>query len=702
MDSAVSVHRDPDEAGAAFPLSSPQRGMWLAQRMTPGVPVCIAQYVELHGPLDLELLAEASLTAGREFQSTFSRIVEVDGEPFQVVDPSLGLSTGFVDFRGTPDPAAAAHAWMERDYTSPIDPTRDLLARSAVLQIGEQDYLCYSRIHHIALDGYGATTLVNRVAELYTATVEGRSPEPSQAADLRTLYAIDQHYRSSPRFESDHAYWMQRVAEFGEGSSLSPVVAPAVAKSTLAGGFLSDRAVGRLEHSDEVFGVPAATMVVAALGCYLARMTGQERVLVNLPVSGRTTAVLRRSGGMLATVAPLQVSEQPGDTLAAVLQRVQLEVMGALRHQRYTLDDIRRETGDRKSTLLLAGPMVNVMLFHPKIVLGDMTGEFHVVTSGPVDDLLVNVYRSGTPEKTVVEFRGNPGRYTDEGLRAHHRAFVALLEDFLAGDTEDRIGDLHAETAAEGARLRRKTARLDYWRTTLDGLSAHRLLRTDRPVPPHAGLPHDGCITLRLPAELHQRIRTLGGDYSFGGDCAFAGLSVVHTALIALLARLSATDDIAIGATVAVPHRWPVILRTRVDAACSFAELLAHARATESAAFADAEVPFDEVAEVLDLPHPPTGPYPFEVVLEFADARDRTAMCDPDLRVRYTEHPDGTDLEMTFATALVEPGTIQMFADRLARLLADATLRPDVPVGDLEVFAPTELSGLVPAQGGPA
>ncbi|WP_236581178.1 condensation domain-containing protein, partial [Rhodococcus sp. T7] len=322
----------------AFPLSSAQRGMWLAQRLAPDVALCIAQYVELHGPLDLELLNEASLAAGREFQSTFLRIFEVDGEPFQVVDPTIELSTELVDFRTANDPVGAAHAWMDGEYTSPIDLRRDMLARSAVLQVGEQDYLWYSRIHHVALDGYGAMTLVNRIATLYTAATEGRSPEPNRAADLRTLYAIDQGYRASHRFESDHTYWAERVAEMPAGASLSPVVAPAVAKSALVTSALSDEAASRLARSDDVFDAPAAAVVVSAFGSYLARMTGSDEVLVNLPVSARTTVMLRRSGGMLVTVAPLRVSTRSDDTLANLIQRVRWEVTGALRHQRYTLE----------------------------------------------------------------------------------------------------------------------------------------------------------------------------------------------------------------------------------------------------------------------------------------------------------------------------------------------------------------------------
>ncbi|MCQ4122724.1 non-ribosomal peptide synthetase, partial [Rhodococcus tibetensis] len=695
MDSPTSSDPHTDSLGVGFPLSSAQRGMWLAQRLTPEVPLDIAQYVEVHGAVDVALLDEASVRAAREFHSPFLRVFEVDGEPFQAVDPSLELSTDYVDFSAAADPVAAAHTWMEDDYTRPLDPTSDVLAASAVLQVGEQHYLWYSRIHHIALDGYGAMTMVNRIAALYTAAVEGRSPEPNPAADLHTLYSLDQQYRSSSRFEADHDYWVQRIAEFEEGSSLSAVVSPAVAKSIVLTTSLSDDAADRLTHSDEAFGVPAAAVVVAAFGCYLARRSGREKVLVSLPVSGRTTTVLRRSGGMLVSLAPLQVSAPPEDSVGEMLHRAQMELLGALRHQRYTLEDIRRDAGGRSSARRLTGPMVNVMLFHPEITLGAVTGEFHVVTSGPVEDLLVNVYRSGTPEKTLVEFRGNPHRYTEEELSRHHHAFVALLQELLGARPEDATADVHPETAIEGARRRRKVAQLDYWKQALDSLPGDNILPSDHPRPLDHTLVADGRVDLHIPAELHRRM------HAVDADCRFAAFSVIHTGLVALLSRLGGTDDIAVG-TSRGSGRGPLILRTRVDRARTFTDLLGRVRDTELGAYTHADVPFDEIAEALGRREEWSGRYPFQVGLEFVGTgTDGSPSASADLSIVCTAHPDcsGVDIQLLFATAVFEPVTVQRFGDRLVRLLDAATIDAAIAVGDLDILTPAERGDLVPVLG---
>ncbi|MDV7266559.1 condensation domain-containing protein, partial [Rhodococcus oxybenzonivorans] len=227
----------------AFPLSSVQRSMWFAQQLSPTVPKFIAQYVELRGHIDLDLLSEAAVRAAHEFQSPFLRLLDVDGEPYQMVDPTIDPSIGFRDFRGEADPLATAKAWMDEDCATPLRLTRDRLVEMTVLQIGEQHYLWYTRIHHVALDGYSGMTMANRVAALYTSLVEGTEPEPNRALDLRELYDLDQKYRSSSRFENDRKYWAERIVGIEHGSTLATHDAPAAAQSRLESATLSEAAL---------------------------------------------------------------------------------------------------------------------------------------------------------------------------------------------------------------------------------------------------------------------------------------------------------------------------------------------------------------------------------------------------------------------------------------------------------------------------
>ncbi|OWY79479.1 condensation domain-containing protein, partial [Rhodococcus sp. BUPNP1] len=569
-------HRRPQIPAGAFPLSSAQRAIWFAQQLAPEVPVCIAQYVDLRGAPDLDLLRRCGYRAGAEFQSAYLRVVDVDGEPVQYVDPTVEDRNDIplLDFRGAPDPMTAAHEWMTADYATPVDLANDLLVNMTILQVADDRFLWYARIHHVALDGFAAMTMVNRIAALYTAEIEGREAEPSKAADLRALYDWDRDYRTSERYRTDRDYWIERVAGLEDGSTLAHRDAPTAAVSLLSSHTLPDELVDALTAVDDEPGLSSTAAVIAAFACYLARMTGRDDVMINLPVFARTTAMARRSGGMLVNTAPLHIFVEPGDTRTDLVRRVQLELTGALRHQRFSLEDIRRETGAAGDPYRYAGPMVNVMLFRQEIVLGDIRGEFHIMTSGPVEDLLVNIYQSGDPARTFLDFRGNPHRYDEDELRTHHDRFVDLLDDFLRSAPDRAVAAIHPASVTLGEQRRRAAAAAGFWRERL--ADAPERLELPRPVTaPADDTPIDVEDRLAVTAAaLAARFATTEGG---APDATIA--AVLHAATAALTARLTGHDDVLVG----VAHDGRVLpLRVAVDPAEPFAELVRRVRTLDA------------------------------------------------------------------------------------------------------------------------
>ncbi|CDZ89497.1 non-ribosomal peptide synthetase [Rhodococcus ruber] len=432
------AHLGAPQPTGAFPLSAAQRGIWFAQHLAGDTPVNIAQYVDITGDLDLDALETAARAVGREFGTGFLRILEEDGHPFQTV-VHTGERLTVVDLRGEADPVAAARDWMERDYTAPVDMCTDRLTVTAVLRVGDNRWFWYARIHHIALDGVGAMTLVARTAERYTATVTGTTVHAPRTAALPDIVAADEAYRRSPRFETDRAYWTEHLAGLSDPVSLAGRGAPADAHPLLVGAELPPDTEQALRDAAARRGSSLAPLVVAAFGTYLARMTGHDEVMLSLPVSARTTAVLRRSGGMLANVVPLRLRTDAA-TVASVIAAAELELTGALRRQRYRQEDIARDLGLTGDHAAGFGPSVNLMLFDHQVRLGALTGRVHVLTSGLIEDLFVNLYPGG--HSTHLDFQANPNLYTRDELAAHHRRFLAFLHRFATADPGRRLTDL--------------------------------------------------------------------------------------------------------------------------------------------------------------------------------------------------------------------------------------------------------------------
>ncbi|QDQ90991.1 amino acid adenylation domain-containing protein [Rhodococcus sp. WB9] len=442
-----------DDAGErdarAFPLSHAQKGLWFAQQLDPTVPILVAQYVELRGHVDVGALKWASEQGSFDIESPGIRLVEYAGEPFQLADETIEDELGYVDLRLHQDPVAEAHRRMDERRRRPLDVYRDRLISAELLHVGHDHYFLTTFAHHLILDGYGAMVLMNRVAELYTHAVQHTEAPPSKALHLRQLYEAEDEYPATHRFQLDREYWAERTAGLPEPARLTDRKAYPAAVSLLESGVMKTEladsigALARRWHSSEV------PVVVAAFAAYLARMTGSADIVLSLPVSARTTASARRSGGSVANVVPLRIRIDPHSSIEDVVRRVQLELTGALRHQRYRYEDIlhdMRVNSDGRSSF---GPMVNIMMFHQETWWGDVLGEFTVLTAGPVDDLTLAIYPAVTGHSIRVDFEANPALYEQADLARHHARFMSFLTEFVGAAPAGEVGDAAVLTSGE-------------------------------------------------------------------------------------------------------------------------------------------------------------------------------------------------------------------------------------------------------------
>jgi amino acid adenylation domain-containing protein len=438
---ALPAHAGPSLPPGAFPLSAAQRGIWYAQHFLPRIPINIALFAEIDGAADVDLLVSAGKAAALEIGSGMVRVVEAAGTPWQVVDPDLSASLQVLDFRSEPDPSAAATAWMHAEYSAPTDILADRLLAGALLRVGEQRHYLYTRAHHIVLDGFGAMTFINRVAQRYTAALAEAPAPKAPMADLKRIVEDEAAYRSSDRFAADRRHWAERLADLPPPLSLAGRTAPPAAHSLLASAEISQGTTARLDAAAAEWHSSSAPILIAAFAIYLARMTGSDDVVLSLPVSARTSVALRRSGGMVSNIVPVRVRVPADGAVGGVVAAAALELTGALRRQRYRHEDIRRDLGLPATELGLFGPSVNIMRFAEEVALGEAAARVRILTTGPVEDLSVNMY-GGAGGGSRIDFEANPRLYTQQQLDGHLARYLALLEQILDAGPGAVVGSL--------------------------------------------------------------------------------------------------------------------------------------------------------------------------------------------------------------------------------------------------------------------
>ncbi|MFD4432640.1 amino acid adenylation domain-containing protein, partial [Nocardia sp. NPDC058497] len=426
---------------AVRPLTAAQREVWFAQQLLGPVPLTTAQYVDLRGPLDLEIYRRAARRAARDL-GAYVRFTTIDGQPGQVLDDGMIDHIAVVDCSGESDPETAARAWMQADQCAPFDLVTDPPIATTVLRLGQDRQLLYTRAHHLLLDGYGAIRIQHLLSGHYEALLVGSEMSSAAVDSATVLAAAEESYRGSRRYDTDREYWRERLGALPAPATLAtrpgaPDPLPIHARAELP-----ESLVARLRTRADFPG--NAPVLVAAFAAFLGRLTDTAPVALSLPVTARTVAALRECGGMTSNIVPLCCS---GGTVGAAIASARAELSGALRHQRYRGAEMVRDSG-RHAESLGFGPAVNIMNFHTEMVFGPARGTIELLSTGPVEDLALNVYPV-TDSGLRVEFEANRHRYTEAEVIAHLDRFVGFLTAFAAAADDVPIDRLPVLTAAE-------------------------------------------------------------------------------------------------------------------------------------------------------------------------------------------------------------------------------------------------------------
>ncbi|WP_245717619.1 non-ribosomal peptide synthetase [Nocardia jejuensis] len=441
----------PPGASEPFPLGPAQVGLWYAQLLEPDVPVNMAQYVDIQGDFDADLLLRVSEEGVQVWRSSQLRFIEIDGQPCQYLDLTDDKShTTYLDLRDEADPIATAHEWMRAELVRPVQLLTDLLFAPTLIRVADQRYFWFVRAHHIVGDGYAAMSVMQWTAKRFTARQQGVEPETVKVGSLPELVAGEFAYRESSRFVSDRAHWAERTRDLDGATTLNSRTAPRSAGNRVFGAALPVHLQERIEAIGAQHDSGLPVVVLAAFAAYLGLMTGKPEVVLSLPVTARTTAVMRRSVGMLSNIVPLRIGLGAEVTWADLLTAMRVEVSGALRHQRYRHEDIRRDAEREGSpaTRALFGPMVNIMLFHNRLDFGDISGRLHLMSTGPIEDMSLNVFY-GDNDRIHLDFEVNPNLYSASEIARHHSRFLRFLERLVELDPAAPIAGVDVSTELE-------------------------------------------------------------------------------------------------------------------------------------------------------------------------------------------------------------------------------------------------------------
>ncbi|WP_406499535.1 non-ribosomal peptide synthase/polyketide synthase [Streptomyces sp. NBC_00846] len=442
--------------GDSYPLTAAQREIWLAEQRarTTLDAYRIGEYLEVHGPVDAELVETALRRVVDEIDALHVTFVHDGQEPRQVVRAAWDWEPTRLDLSSEPEPRAAALAWMARDRMRPLDLTRDPLFSFALISLSPVHHLLYQNHHHLVMDGFGLSLVRRRVTRMYTALASGGPVPPSPLRSLDDLLRSETDYRASAQCASDRSYWTERFADRPEptqftgrasrgGSGLRASVEPGVLRVDAL------RAAGA--HTE----VHWSRLLIAAAALYAHRLTGDRDVLIGLPVTGREGAerTLLSTPGTMANVVPLRLPMRPDMRWHDLVAEAAWEADAALAHQRYRSEDLFRDLGVPGPPGAAFPLVVNILVFDSAPSFAGHPATLRYLLPEPTTGLALWVTGRRGDNELRVELKGAPQTWSEDELAVHQRRLIALLDTVAHCAPQEPVGRIGLLAADEEREL---------------------------------------------------------------------------------------------------------------------------------------------------------------------------------------------------------------------------------------------------------
>lgn len=326
-----------------LPLSLSQQEVWLDQRAWPGsthLNIGGAGYID--GPFDLELFhrALAQLVAENE---ALRLVPLADGG--QMLLPAHDAKLKLVDVSAAEDPVLAMRTWWQDWMAEPFAFDGTPPWRFALLRHSDRLHGLTIQFHHLIMDGWGTSQVMQRWAANYNALANGEAKPATTDPGYCQFIAESRDYRNSPAFEKDASYWQEQVPVLPP--SLFERRYPVASPGSLPSAHLFTQNLPRADYDSlglaaAELGVSLFAYLIAVLAAYFARAHGRQEVIIGLPSLNRSGKRYRETFGMFVGVFPLVVKVLPGMSVRELLEAVSVSLKGAVRHQRYPVSELAR------------------------------------------------------------------------------------------------------------------------------------------------------------------------------------------------------------------------------------------------------------------------------------------------------------------------------------------------------------------------
>jgi glutamate-1-semialdehyde aminotransferase/acyl carrier protein len=419
-------------------FSQSQMEVWLATQLSPEASRAFHEQViyDLEGPVDIHALRHAVQRVVHRHEGL--RATEHPRGEKWIVQPAGHIGVAEVDLtaHSEADARTAMAEAIRTDLATDFDLVSGPLMRCTLFRTAPERSTLVLTAHHLVIDGWSMGVVLNDLADYYGAATRMERFGEASADTLTTFLEDEREFLASEEYRETEAFWVDQFANSLPEPLRLPLDRPRPPTKTYAGtrqGIRFDPTlVQRLDRFCSQHKVTTFTTLYAAFSAFMARLTGQEDVVVGVPMAGQAVAGRPNLVGHAVNFLPLRTRVEVGRGFEALLSATRDYILDLNDHQRFTYASLLKKLPVKRS--VGHDPLVSVTFnVDQGMESFDFAGVQARYVTGPRDyvkyDLFVNVVLES--DGPILEVDHNSDLLDAVTVRGWIEEYFELLESVM-------------------------------------------------------------------------------------------------------------------------------------------------------------------------------------------------------------------------------------------------------------------------------
>ncbi|MEN8220081.1 MAG: amino acid adenylation domain-containing protein, partial [Pseudomonadota bacterium] len=393
----------------------------------------IGGYLRIDGTINPVILEKALNQVIEENDAL--RIILQEGEnlPTQAFAQNIHIKLDFYDFSAQENAHELAFAWMKQSFGKLFQLYDNPLFQFALCKIAPDCYYLYQKYHHIIVDGWAISLLVQRVGAAYNALTSRQFGEQKHYC-YQNFLQNDQAYLNSEKFAKAKRYWLNKYSEIPEPLLTRHYAAQfgdKIIPSQLSFLHLKRPFYNQLIEFAKENKASTFHLFLGILYCYFSKTTGQKDIVIGLPILNRGTAAFKQTLGLFTNIIPARFNFGQDLSFVELMQAISMELRRDYRYQKLPISEINRGLHNIKHRQLF-----DIMLSYAKhdfdTDFNDSPASMVGITNGFDQNALeIHIREFHHSQDVRMDFEYNLGAFQPDEIEIIKARFEFLLGEIL-------------------------------------------------------------------------------------------------------------------------------------------------------------------------------------------------------------------------------------------------------------------------------